>query len=166
MAEILTQIVDPVTYFAMVLNLQPGRHRYTLELMRVAFNFASYAGQRFKHHFRIVRPADRSSLVQPMIQTPGHSSYPAGHAVQMYLVKDVLAYLLGIAPPPVQEKYSELNLLAARVSENRIVAGMHYKTDIDQGASLGAQLAVYLNKKLTIPNSALNWLWTQANAEK
>ena len=83
MAEILTQVTVPYSFFAMVLNLQPGRHRHTFELMSTVFRLSSTVVMQFKHHLRVRRPADRSPLVQPVLAVPGHASYPAGHATQL-----------------------------------------------------------------------------------
>jgi hypothetical protein len=148
----------------MVLNLQRGRRRFTYELISAALNLAGVAGQRFKHHFRVARPADRSSLIQPLLLTPGHGSYPAGHAVQTHMLKQVLGKLVNQSTLPQKlqdEIYSELGKLAARISENRVVAGLHYKTDIDQGQALGEKLGDYLVSK-TANSPALNWLWGKA----
>ena len=163
MAEILTQVTVPYPFFAMVLNLQPGRHRFTFEMMAAAFNFASAVGQRFKHRFRVVRPADRSSLIQPVLLTPGHSSYPAGHAAQCHLVKVILAQLLDTLA--TLEIKSQLEALANRISENRVVAGLHFNVDNAQGKVLGEKLAGYFIDKSKVAGSGLEWLWRRAKDE-
>src|SRR5262249_3808971 len=60
MPEILTQFKVPNSFFAMLLNLQPGRHTYTYEVMSTAFKLASTVVMQFKNHLRVRRPADRS----------------------------------------------------------------------------------------------------------
>ena len=53
------------------------------------------------------------------------------------------------------------------------MAGLHFKSDIDPGAKLGAELAAYFVKKSEAsrsekpegPSSALAWLWAKAKAE-
>jgi membrane-associated phospholipid phosphatase len=176
MAEILTQVSVPYSFFAAVLNLQPGRHRRTFELMSLAATFASAVGQRFKHHFRVIRPADRSSLVQPLLQTPSHSAFPAGHATQAYLIRDVLIAVMGAAA--TAEVQGQLTALADRIGENRVVAGVHYVVDIAEGGRLGTALAAHLVARASStaglatataaaqpPKDALGWLWAQARAE-
>ena len=172
MAEILTQVSVPYSFFAAVLNLQPGRHRQTFELMSLAANFASAIGQRFKHHFRVIRPADRSSLVQPLLQTPNHSAFPAGHATQAYLIRDVLVAVMD--SKATAEVQGQLTSLADRIGENRVVAGVHYLIDIKEGARLGRALGAHLVARAkstsglaaaTPPTDALGWLWAQAHAE-
>ena len=169
LAEILTQVVVPYSFFASLLNLQPGRHRRTFEIMSVAATFASAIGQRFKHHFRVIRPADRSTLVQPLLQTPAHSAYPAGHATQSHLISDVLTALVGAAA--ASESAKQLERLADRIGENRVVAGVHYPVDIVEGRRLGKALAVHLLERAKVaqaaqpPMHALAWLWREARKE-
>jgi hypothetical protein len=119
---------------------------------------------QFKHYFGIRRPADRSTLVEPMLLTPSHGSYPAGHSTQAHFAAEVLKKVIGI--PVGSEKETVLTNLADRIGENRVVAGVHFQDDIDQGAVLGARLAKYFIHKSTVANSALNWLWTEATGEQ
>jgi membrane-associated phospholipid phosphatase len=170
-SEILTQVTNPYAYFSMVLNLQPGRHRYTFELMSALFTLTDKVVMQFKHFFRILRPADRSQIVQPVLLTPSHGSYPAGHAVQSYLVTGVLKKLLVLygAKPDVD---TQLTRLAERISFNRVVAGVHFQEDVDEGQALGAALASYFLYKAGAPTvppaqstSAVNWLWSRASEE-
>ena len=162
-AEILSQVAPPYAFFAAVLNLQSGRRRRTFEVMSTAIAFGSVAGQQFKHAFRVLRPADRSPLIQPMLATPGHSSYPAGHAAQCHLLKGVLVNLLGIGA--TSERYGQLDRLADRIADNRIVAGLHYPIDNEQGRFLGTRLAEFFIAQSAVANSPLAWLWKQARNE-
>jgi hypothetical protein len=163
-AEILAQVNPPFAFFAAVLNLQAGRHRWTFEVLATANTFASVVVQQFKHAFRILRPADRSPLIQPMLATPGHSSYPAGHATQGHMLKLILAELLGFTA--TSERYGVLDRLANRIAENRVVAGLHYPVDNTEGARLGAELAAYFIDQVSEPDTPLEWLWSVAKAER
>jgi len=185
LSEILTQVTNPYAYFSMVLNLQPGRHRYTYELMAMLFALTDKVVMEFKHCFRILRPADRSQLVQPVILTPSHGSYPAGHSVQSHLVALVLKALVTAAKD--SDADVQLTRLADRISENRVVAGVHFPEDIEKGIPLGEALARYVLfaagytdadianavaspplmvlAPSTVDGKAVNWLWRQAWAE-
>ena len=163
MPEILSQVYLPYPYFARLLNLQPGRHRYTYELMSAVFAFSSTVVMQFKNHLKVRRPADRSPLVQPMLPTPGHGSYPAGHATQCYFAANVLDAL-------VQKKLgddfsNQLQVLAKVIADNRVIAGLHYKPDNVAGEKLGNALAGLFFARKEVPDSALNWLWEQAARE-
>jgi hypothetical protein len=163
LAEILIQVSPPYMFFAAVLNLQAGRHRRTFELMSIVQSFGAVVIHQFKHAFRVVRPADRSSLIQPIINTPGHGSYPAGHALQCHLQKHVLDTMIGWTG--AGERYGQLDRLAKRIAENRIVAGLHYETDNVEGAKLAKPVADYFCKKAAVADSALKWLFDLAKEE-
>ena len=155
----------PYAYFAMLLNLQPGRHRYTYELMAAALILSGIAVMQFKHHFRVRRPADHSPLVQPVLLTPSHGSYPAGHASQGNILAEVLNDLVGTKLGT--DLKLQLKLLADRVGENRVVAGVHYEEDITAGEKLGRALGKHFLQQAKPPSSkkALRWLWSNAKAE-
>jgi hypothetical protein len=68
--------------------------------------------------------------------------------------------------PASPELVDQLEKLANRIGENRIVAGLHYPTDIAQGKVLGEALALHFITMATVPGSALEWLWGEALKEK
>ena len=95
-----------------------------------------------------------------MIDPPVTPSFPAGHALQSYLMSYLLAYSLSNAAgvtnlpqhtlpapnsalavflAPATRPTGPLFDLAHRVSENRIVAGIHYPTDIRAGQAVAVQ---------------------------
>jgi hypothetical protein len=189
MAEILTQVQVPYPFFAAVMNLQAGRHRYTYELMSAVFRLSSTVVMQFKNHLRVRRPADRSPLIQPVLPTPGHGSYPAGHSTQCHFVAAVLKTLLSEAadrkrkptlddvlagPCKYTRKLSEvspalgdvsrqLDVLADRIAYNRVVAGLHYVEDNRGGVTLGTALAAYFLQRVRDGrHAALAWLWERA----
>jgi len=164
--EILTQVAVPYSFFAMLLNLQPGRHRRTYELMATALILSGIAVMKFKQHFRVRRPADHSPLIQPVILTPSHGSYPAGHSTQGNILVKVLTAL--VDSKLGSNTAFQLQRLADRISANRVVAGVHFEEDMSAGAALGQELGTrFLNlaRTTTTPTTALQWLWTQAAAE-
>jgi len=169
MGEILTQVAVPFSYFAMVLNLQPGRHRFTYELMQAALGLSGPVVMQFKHFFGTRRPADHSPLIQPMILTPGHGSYPMGHATQSYILATVLQDPALATMERGAETGTQLDALAYRISENRVVAGVHYMDDLTAGQVLGTALGEYFLRKASAntgnPTTPLEWLWEQAIAE-
>jgi hypothetical protein len=170
MEEILAQVTLPYPFYAMVLNLQPGRHRFTYEVMAAVWRMSTVIVMQFKHCFGIARPADRSALIQPVLLTPGHGSYPAGHATQSNFVTYVLKKLLGNAV--TNDLADQLDRLTLRIPENRVVAGLHYDEDNEAGAGLGTDLGAYFYAKCSNPGNvppaqytALQWLWANAGLE-
>ena len=84
----------------------------------------------------------------PPIATPGHASFPSGHATQAQLVFRCLSSVLASPPPPptpplvvggslsLQEMFDRAGKeLAIRIARNREIAGLHYPSD-----SLGGQI--------------------------
>ena len=81
-----------------------------------------------------------SPQIQPMIPTPGHASWPSGHATESYLMCALLQALL-----PNAGKYREqFERLAARLAVNRTVAGLHFPVDSAAGRLLGTALAEFM----------------------
>lgn len=144
-AEVLSQIPPPLPYFAMVMNLQAGRHERTVELLQAALQCAFTVGMRFKHCFGAARPTEHSSEILPMIEVPRHPSYPAGHAIEAHVSAHLLAAISG-APrdPAASTQYRLLRRLADRIAENRIVAGVHFPVDCAFGRLIGDALGGFL----------------------
>jgi len=145
--EIQSQITEFFPFFATVCHLHPDRSRFTLELL-TALRFGVVATQmRVKHALAMPRPVDYSAQIMPMIQTPGHSTFPAGHAVESFMFATVLAELTAARAKqlygPDRPLRDKLMWLAARISENRVVAGVHFPVDLAAGMVLGLQLGRY-----------------------
>ena len=128
----------------------------TLELLNLAFLFAVNIEIRFKHAFACPRPIDLSAQVQPIILTPGHGSFPSGHATQAYAVCYVLERLLGLTETAGRKSEQEqLQRQAARIAINRTIAGVHFPVDSIAGRLLGQTLGEYFVSRCT-HNSAYN----------
>jgi hypothetical protein len=133
------------TFWATLIGLSAHRHKYTSELLTLALSLAGHVEMRFKHGFAVQRPVLLSPQVQPMIPTPGHASWPSGHATESYLTCALVQALL-----PHGDKYREqCERLAARLAVNRTVAGLHYPVDSAAGRLLGTALAEYMVARCT-----------------
>lgn len=144
-AEILAQVNGGGPFWASVIGLTAHRHKYTAELLDLAMSLATHVEMRFKHAFACPRPVELSPQIQPMIPTPGHASWPSGHATEAYLTCALLQALM-----PHGSKYQEqLERLAARIAVNRTVAGLHYPVDSAVGRLLGTALANFFIARCT-----------------
>jgi hypothetical protein len=144
-AEILAQINGGGAFFSSVIGLTAHRHKYTIELLDLAMSLATHVEMRFKHGFACQRPVEISPQIQPMIPTPGHASWPSGHATEAYLTCALLQSLLSHG-----SKYREqLERLAARIAVNRTVAGLHYPVDSAVGRLLGTALSDFMVARCT-----------------
>ena len=88
----------------------------------------------FKMKFSRVRPWHLDPDIKPSIGPPGHAAYPSGHAAQVHST----SHLLGEIVP---KKAQAVEKVAARISFNREVAGVHYRSDTIAGRILGMQIA-------------------------
>ena len=100
-------------------------------------------------NFGCFRPIELSPQVQPIIATPGHATFPMGHAVQAYAVARVLDVVsmeqLYSKAKKAKTTVTPLNQasfrLAHRIGWNRVVAGVHFPVDLPAGAALGVAIA-------------------------
>src|SRR4029453_12403698 len=154
--EMMTQMGGAVAFLGLIAYLSPSRTPYTLELLAAAIRLANYTEQRFKPARACPRPIEFSPQVQPIILTPGHGSFPSGHATETFISALVLLRLLQASPlPPYsvaadQMRYaSQLMQLASRVAINRTVAGVHFPVDSSAGELLGLTLGQYFVNRCT-----------------
>ncbi len=86
-----------------------------------------------------------------MITTPGHGSFPSGHATQAHAVAHVLKALLHLDPTRQAHAMviDQLDRQAARIATNRVVAGVHFPVDSMAGRMLGIALAEYFVGRCT-----------------
>jgi hypothetical protein len=141
MAEVLTQIDNQVAFIAAITGLKADRHRWTWEWLAAALSLVIPVEVRFKHALACRRPVAYSPQVQAIITTPGHGTYPMGHAAQIYVLVEGLKVLLCLREDSAQA--IQLNRLAERVSVNRVVAGVHFPIDAHAGKALGLAMARY-----------------------
>ncbi|MFF6811957.1 phosphatase PAP2 family protein [Streptomyces sp. NPDC012403] len=88
---------------------------------------AHVAGSVVKRVVRRPRPAH----VEPLVGTVGRHSFPSAHATSAAAAAVAFGALGARAVPP----------LAAAVCVSRLVAGVHYPSDVAAGAALGALTA-------------------------
>ncbi|MDZ4100174.1 MAG: phosphatase PAP2 family protein [Hydrogenophaga sp.] len=152
--EILAQVTPPMAFWSSVVGLTAHRHKKTLQLMDLVFLLCVHVEMRFKHIFACLRPVALSPQIQPMIETPGHSSWPSGHATESFAVAVLLEALLNAASPKGSTpngtaSHEQLQRLAARVATNRVVAGVHFPVDSACGRLLGTALAEFMVARAT-----------------
>jgi hypothetical protein len=143
MAEILSQIDNQTAFIAAITGLNVQRHRWTFEWLGAALSLVIPVEVRFKHALGCHRPVEFSPQVQPIITSPGHGTYPMGHAAQAFMLADVVSDLLDLPPESVEQ----LRRLAVRISINRVVAGVHFPADAHAGEVLGKLMAQYFLAK-------------------
>jgi len=96
-----------------------------------------------KDYFHRDRPWIVDASLTPCVPgkpTQAHASYPSGHATRAFSMGVVLATL-------VPQKAGAVMARAAEFAENRIVCGMHFRSDIVAGQELGTVIALSLMQK-------------------
>jgi hypothetical protein len=91
---------------------------------------------RLKRYYNRPRPSQYCPTLYPPVPVPGHASYPAGHALIAHLVAQCLIEVTtdqsGKSP-----FYEALTNLADDIGINRVYAGLHFRSDIEAGATAG-----------------------------
>ena len=141
--EILSQTPQLLTYWAGLCGLQSPRTKHTLELMATLLRLTIAIEMRFKHALAFPRPFQFSPAIQPIIQTPGHSSFPSGHSTEAHAIATLLAALASLQPTLFPHLPALLLKQAARIAINRTVAGVHFPIDSRAGRVLGMGIAHY-----------------------
>jgi acid phosphatase (class A) len=93
--------------------------------------------QAGKRGFQRPRPFVLEPRIEPIIKKPTNDSYPSGHAMWSRVVGLLLADML----PEYGEK------IMARADDfafHRVVAGVHYPSDVEAGKHAGTALAAFL----------------------
>ena len=83
------------------------------------------------------RPSERFALPEPLVHTPGSSSFPSGHATTSFACAALLAWL---TPLPRVALFA----LATLIAFSRVYVGVHYPLDVIGGAVLGLGVATAL----------------------
>ncbi|HMO08643.1 MAG TPA: phosphatase PAP2 family protein [Paracoccaceae bacterium] len=151
MAEIMVQAGDIVSFFGAQAYLDRVATKRSLELIWALLRLVGRLEMRVKMHMDFPRPITASPDLQPPVQTPGHGAWPSGHATEAFAVAALFSALQSGGAFDAAAAVTARSLpmrLAARIAQNRTIAGMHYPSDSMAGAMLGLGIAECL----------VNWL--------
>jgi membrane-associated phospholipid phosphatase len=139
--ELVLQQSDIISYLALPVRLGPVTHPWTMAYLAAVHEAVVRLGAVIKGYFDFPRPEDLSAYIMPSIQTPAHSAFPSGHAMESWALATVLAKLY-----PHDGVSTALDRLADRVTNNRVIAGVHFPVDGEVGQIIGRALgdAFYL----------------------
>jgi hypothetical protein len=102
----------------------------TLALLNLALFDASIACWRVKYAYWLARPGQMDSEIRPLLKVPNFPSYPSGHSCLSAAAAVVLRHFY-------PSESDTLSALALEASESRIVSGIHYRFDCDEGNRIG-----------------------------
>lgn len=137
--EILSQAANLWAFFESITGVSLQQAPAFGELLLAAEDWALKILMLLKHNVAALRPVQRSSLVRPVIPTPGHGSLPSGHATIAAMNTELLRLMMYPTGPSARAE--ALDRLARRIAFNRVVAGVHFPVDSQAGYALGHQLA-------------------------
>ena len=168
-AEIIDQndADGAINYWLGMLMIDPARHPATYLLIRVAARIGEAVVMCLKAEYRCPRPPQFCPGIVPMIDPPATPSYPAGHALQSWMISKFMMELdarrgaKARIPQPTM-----LELLAQRIAENRVIAGIHFPIDNLAGVEVAKEcLKLIWPSGGTPPGALLQALVTEATAE-
>jgi len=152
MGEIVNQHQNQQLCFMQLLTMTAKSHRATFFMMKLAARVGEVVMMRLKRQFNRPRPSQYYPTLYPPLPVPGHSSYPAGHALIARLTANVL---IEVTTPTAGTSPYENSLLklADEIGLNRVIAGFHFRSDIAAGNQAGDLIHEFLSK-MPNPNPA------------
>jgi len=118
-------------------------------LVAIAGFDAAVACWDAKYTYWAARPFQLDPQVQQVFTAPAHPSYPAAHGCISGAQGATLAALF----PPDPQAFTDM---ANQAAESRIMAGIHFRSDIEAGLSLGRAVAQRViergQEQLAVPN--------------
>jgi acid phosphatase (class A) len=92
-----------------------------------------------KDFFKRPRPHQLSELVKPAVKMSNSGAWPSGHTTVGTLMGIVLSNM-------VPEKKAEIMARAWDYGNNRVVGGIHFRSDVEMGRIAGAVIAITIMK--------------------
>lgn len=131
-AEIRDQNALFHDWFAHLLMITPASHHDTFNLFKSGARVGEMLMVVYKLEHERPRPQQVFPGLVPLLDAPGHSSYPSGHA----LISRLIALcLVDVAPHAKDQLYA----LAERIGRNREIAGLHFRSDTEAGFAVADQ---------------------------
>jgi hypothetical protein len=142
LGEILNQHQNQQLCFLQLLMINHNSHPKTYFAMKLAARVGEVVMMRLKRQFNRPRPTQYCATLYPPVPVPGHASYPAGHALIAHLTARVL---IEVTTKGGSSPYEDaLTLLAKRIGRNRVIAGLHFLSDIEAGAEAAGKTHDFL----------------------
>ena len=116
------------------LDTNPPRAARVYALVNIASYDALIAGWDAKYAYWYPRPQMVDPAITTTFVTPNHPSYPSSHSFWAGAASRMLGRLF-------PRDAAHFHGIADEVAESRIMAGIHYRSDIDVGLTLGRQVA-------------------------
>jgi hypothetical protein len=130
--------------------MPPLRISRGMAMMNVAIYDATVAAWDAKYTYNRLRPSLVDPTLVTLVSVPASPSYPSEHAVAAGAAATILGYLYPDDAESFQAKAEE----AAR---SRVLAGVHYPSDVEAGLELGRQVALRVIERAKADGSDAVW---------
>jgi acid phosphatase (class A) len=107
-------------------GFEPSRLPFTVVFFHRVFDDGMHGVAGAKKYFNRPRPFVAEKEITTVVPQPANASYPSGHATFAYMTAILLAEM-------VPEKADAIFERAADFAHNRVIAGVHYPTDVAAG---------------------------------
>ena len=121
-----------------------------MSLLDVAIYDAMVAAWDAKYMYNRVRPAALDPTLSILAQHTNSPSYPSEHAVAAGAASTILAYIYPDAAQSFLDKAEE-------AAESRVLAGAHFRSDVEAGLELGRQVAQQVIARAEPDNQVAAW---------
>ena len=153
--DIIDEKDNTSSQFMRVVMFSAASHPNTTVLFEAMVVVGAIVVMHYKNKFGRPRPSQLEPALRPLLDVPGHASYPSGHATQAYLVAQALTTVIRN-----HEIGRELYKIAEQVAVNREWAGLHYRSDSEAGKQLARELFPYIEDayEATFAAAAREWI--------
>lgn len=110
------------------------RAAIVLATLNTAMMDALVACHDAKYAYWVPRPSQVDPSIRPIIGVPNHPSYPSNHSCLSTAAGRVLAHFF----PADASRFART---ASDAGRSRILAGIHYRFDVEAGETIGEQVA-------------------------
>jgi acid phosphatase (class A) len=107
-------------------DFKPANLPFTVAFFQRVFDDGMHGVNAAKKHFNRPRPFVADKQITTVVQQPANASYPSGHATFAYMTAILLADM-------VPEKAEAIFERAAAFTQSRVIAGVHYPSDLAAG---------------------------------
>ena len=114
-------------------RLGPLHAARAMALASTAMADAMIACWDAKFYYWLERPISADTTLRTGVSTPPFPSYPSGHSTQSAAAAEVFAYLFPDRAAYYRQKADEASI-------SRVLAGIHYRFDIEAGEELGRKI--------------------------
>ena len=119
-------------------------------LVSEAVNIATIASWDEKYKYLRPRPTDLDPSLTTPIPVPQHPAYPSGHATIAGAASTILKQFF-------PQDAGTFEAMAQESAVSRLLAGVHFRSDIDAGSELGRQVANDVLKKASKDGAPMSY---------